>query len=355
MLVRKCMQVIGFLFLISELGIAHASDVSDLFYGRKEIKTDTKKLIPFPTKAEFLAATESGQIPEHYFFSRQANNEDISETVVAVLKNDYNIQLRNAEDSPNGCLSGVRFAVPRLMEAVTFSAANRAGVSERAQAVQALVRRVNKNRSPRAVAQPDGGRPWRVDSAENIQSFHLALSVNCDRPFVKAFDTLMEEYAKSVDHYLPKKLKLLDEQMVAIELEEKNTIAEMKSVKDKQEADRLERLAQARATWEEKRDEEKARSRELFECMNSRARKIWIAASKIDDGEEMIKRGQELLAHDDLVAKESGTTNLALRNKAGELIVAGKKMVNESFDLYIQLGGTGDSPKNVHLGQDPCR
>ena len=87
----------------------------------------------------------------------------------------------------------------------------------------------------------------------------------------------------------------------------------------------------------------------------SPAYKIWQAALQIDEGQKMVKTGQKALDHDDAVERESGVVDLSARRAAGEQIVAGKRLIEQAFSTYKQLGGTARTPDAVRAGPDPAQ
>jgi hypothetical protein len=108
-------------------------------------------------------------------------------------------------------------------------------------------------------------------------------------------------------------------------------------------ASRLARKAQAQA-----------RKQKLDEILASNDYKLWEASLDVETGLSRIKMGQRTLDHEDAVGRESGVANLSARHKAGEDIVAGKRLVENAFITYQKLGGKATGPKDVHAGRDPA-
>ena len=203
-----------------------------------------------------------------------------------------------------------------------------------------------------------------------------------------AFDSFAKDYARTLREYIASK-KEREEQQIAAETERQRqadmatqkaeeerrqamAIVNAKAATARTEEDAKQRQTMAAANAkvasiqaeEEMRAaavrgaiaaQEKVREQKLQEILASPAYKIWQTSLQIEEGQRMIKTGQQVLGYDDAVKRESGVVDLSIRRAAGERVVAGKRLVEQAFSTYKQLGGTARTPDDVRAGPDPAQ
>ena len=181
-----------------------------------------------------------------------------------------------------------------------------------------------------------------------------------------AFDSFAKDYARTLREYIASK-KEREEQQIAAETERQRQ-ADMATQKAQEE--RRQSMAVANAKAASMRAEEDTRAAAVAEAMAAQAKvheqklqevlaspayKIWQVSLQIEEGQRMIKTGQQVLGYDDAVKRESGVVDLSIRRAAGERVVAGKRLVEQAFSTYKQLGGTARTPDDVRAGPDPAQ
>jgi hypothetical protein len=310
------------------LPLSHAADI----FTPPPPQTDPKAAYQnFQTSKAFLKATRSGEIPElikSLGYETQSMDGDVGVPVVAILRNEY-----RASD-PKGALPHYEW---NCKKAITFL----------------------------TQYELEGGKNEKLASAFQEAREHLSHG-EAGPGFKESFDSFAKDYSRTLKEYIVSK-KEREEQQIAAETEARRQ-AEMATQKAQEErrqamaatnakaaSIRAEEDTRAAAVREAMAAQEKIRALKLQEVLASPAYKIWQASLQVEEGQRMVKTAQRVLEHDDAVQRESGVVDLSARRAAGEQVVAGKRLVEQAFVNYKQLGGTARTPDDVRAGPDPAQ
>lgn len=296
-----------------------------LFTSRTGDAADSnKRAVKYPTKAELLAATKSGEIIE----SINEKFDVIGDSVVAILKDEYQVRLD--------------FPLPSVPVGILFKYTTKYELGARQDARLA-------------------------ETCASSRRDVLASGYG-SAALTNALKSLSEEYVKAVREYAARKQKEQDKQEVeqaAETLRQKRADIAAQQEQDKRDRAKAEGKAQLARQIEEEEmraklakealdAEAKAREQKRMEIMATPAYRLWKSAVGVEEGLKMVRSGRDILEHDNQVAKESGVTDLAKRKHGGELIVAGKRAVDRAFAEYQRLGGAALTPEDVHAGPNPA-
>ena len=209
-------------------------------------------------------------------------------------------------------------------------------------------------------------------AADCFQNNRKILSEHIPAKSLEIFDSFAKEYSKAVKAYVilkqdkeeqakaaAEKLKKQEdaaERQAQAEREKKKDLAKQQNAAEESRIASLtaEEATKAKAIQKARAAQQEERAKQLAECLESPAYKLWQASLEVVAGKQMIQKAQSLMDHDNAVTRESNVSDLAERRVAGEDIVAGKRLVAKAFADYKQLGGTANTPEEVVPGPDPA-
>lgn len=301
--------------------------------------------VPYPTSAALMAATKSGEIPEKIVNWADPLTNQVGRSLIVILHNQYGI-------APNEFRNQTYVTCGLLLANITG---------------------------------------WELkhdkDAFNAYSANRRSLSEECPAKFMEAMDSIAKEYAKSVKEYVALKTdredqrqaadaqrvrdqKATDEQAdEARRIKQATAKAHDDAIGKQAEQERMQNktIADARVASINEADKIQADAKtsamqamaaehkqKLNEVLASPAYKLWRVSLEIQAAEQIIQKAQEALDHDDAVSNESGVTDLTARRHAGEMMVAGKKLADNSFAAYKQLGGSAKDPSEVVPGPDPA-
>ncbi len=315
-----------FLSALVSLFVLQTSEAADIF--APPAKAGGNDVKQYTTSAALLAATKSGEVPDAIKdWSQTRNTEAIGRSVIAILQKEYHVPP-----------TGLRYDTPSLCGLILSNATKYVQGGEKDQELAATFQRNRKGLS---------------DGLRNPQ-------------FMQAFDLLTKNYMLAVKESISLKQQA-DTRLLAAESEKlrqaNSAQQKMDDARRTEEAAEVAKLASKRAEDETRTAASKAamqarataRKQKLEEILRSSPYKLWQASLEVEEGMRMIASGQRVLDHDDAVKRESGVTDLTARRAAGERVVAGKELVQNSFRKYQQLGGTASTPAEVRAGDDPAK
>jgi hypothetical protein len=246
----------------------------------------------YATASAFLADTKNGVIPEMLHRQHGSSTEQaLGSSLVGILEKEYHFDFkRTYSDGKTYLLTGLLVSLTRIE-----------------MDHQEYLPKVYSSDEDRLFGAV-GARPPFTDSRA-------------------AFDTFAAEYVKAVKEYMVQKEDATQQRTAAREEQRNKAVAAQKEA-------------------EERRQKRNA-------IFASPEYKLWLASRKVAQGGKMIQTAQAKLDHDDAVTRESGVSDLAARRAAGEQMVMGKKLVDDGFREYKELGGTAASPDKVIPGPDP--
>jgi len=317
----KLFSFVPSLFFFIALSILPVTGADNIYTQAGKVQKATA--VSFATKAEILSATKSGTVAE--MLLKDSNTAAIGNSVVGILQRDYGADTK-------GLHRNAGFMCGLLLSNVTNYEMKEHDAS----------------------------------SAASYEHNHKMLAGENPEKFVRAFDQFTIDYGKAVREYIVAK-KGDAENQAAVLVDKQRQIAS--SEKKEEEERRMKKaVADAQAASQSAADEIKTaaakeamaaqatkRDQKLQQCLASDEYKLWQAALKVQQGNQMVVNAQKVLEHDDAVKKESGVTDLAARRAAGEEMVAGKSLVEDAFAVYKQLGGKAATPSEVIPGPDPCQ
>lgn len=255
-------------------------------------KEDTTS-IKYPTTTALCSAIKSDEFLE--LLKMNANLELVGRSVLAIIRDEYKIP------PPKGVIER------RLGDGIKIITESEIGIANRHESSAKDFQFLRDN--------------WLFGSRRTAPE---------DAKFLEAYDSLAKDYGRAVREY------------VALKQEQKANLEAAESEKRRRKDVAGKELVEA---WRQKQEQ----------IRNSPAYKVSQAASRIEEGLRMIKRGQQILDRDDAVQRESGVSNLTARRSAGEIVVDGKQLVVSAFTEYRKLGGTAQTPEEVRAGTDPLK
>ncbi|MEQ1858435.1 MAG: hypothetical protein ABMA13_00710 [Chthoniobacteraceae bacterium] len=183
--------------------------------------------------------------------------------------------------------------------------------------------------------------------------------------FRDQLDLIFKEYSQAVQESLILKKERDDQRMAESAVQQREadlsvqrmseTAAQKKAVVDAQAASkRAEDDARALAVQGAMQAQAEVRKKKLEAMLASPAYKLWRASLQVEEGIRLITKGRSELAAQTAVERESGVVDLAARRAAGERVYAGKRLVEQAFESYLQLGGEAATPEEVKAGADPA-
>jgi len=298
--------------------------------------------IPYPTSAAFLAATKSGEIPE-LLLHTQVHNGRTEESEYKQQLDAFKRSLMQIMEKE--CGINIKDTSPNWKGSCYFTFVN------------IVAFELNK------------GRDQGKSAADWFQGNRKYVSGDISAKSFAAYDSFLKEYSKAVKEYAIKKQDQTEQHQATVEKDKQQADAverqaeaereqkakQLKAAEDARKASiAAEEAVKAEAVKEARAAQQEDRAKKLGECLESPAYKIWQASLRVATGVKMIRDAQTLLAHDNAVARESDVSNLAERRKAGEDMVTGKILVEKSFAEYKKVGGTASTPEEVVPGPDPA-
>lgn len=309
----------------------------------------------YKTSAAFFKATRSGEVPE----------------LIKNFRGDYNGLIRLMSDI---------FQNDHLYPSISPDQA-KMQANEGAHLLEVITRYELADEKRKA----DIEREF-AEIRQRNSMMHSVMQVN--PKFINALDSFLKDYTRALREHVASK-KEREAQQIAAETERQRqadmvtqkaqeerrqamAIANAKAATSRAEEDAKQQQTMAAANAkvasikaeEEMRAaavrgaiaaQEKIREQKLQEVLASPAYKIWQASLQIEEGLRLVEKAKQILAKDDAIQRESGVADLSMRRTAGERIVAGKTLAEQSFATYKKLGGEARKPEDVKAGADPAR
>ena len=276
-IMKLILLTVCFLFF-SALAEPPAKAADDIFSPAKSKQSNTAS---YATLAELLAATKSGVVSEMLL---EGHGEVvIGKSVITILQKEYGIQIKE----------------PRNDLALECGL-------------------LLSNLTQYEVKNHDEGAADAYKHTRNL------LSQEVPDKFMKAFDQLAMDYAKSVREYMV--LKKGGEEAHTADMAEKQRKIAAGEKEAEQDRKSKKALADALIASRNAADEVKtAAGKEAMEAqmklhkqkldaiLGSDAYKLWEAALQVEQGQQMITKAKKVLDYDAAVKGESGVTDLAAR------------------------------------------
>lgn len=345
-----------FFVAVLTLGVSansYAIDMKTILWGKDKGEADKESVEnsgqelpegPYPEKESFLSAAGKGEISRYLAELDYHKRIDINWSILSILSESY------------GMPSVYQYAKFPKYAGQTFVWDNRC-LSASGEVPDILARF-----SQAKLHDLDGVNIdtfWATPAGKRVRS--ACEKTEFGKKYISALTKFVGDIGASMQPYADK----LESERVAAkkEREEALRFAEEKSRQERAERERqaalrekkqAEEREQKSAEYQKRLAERNERYRLKAECRKTREHKMAAATAKIAEGKLLVQRGKEILEHEEKVGAVSGTTNLARKRRAGEMIVFGQGQIESGFHAYKVNGGTGSSPESVPVLKSPC-